>query len=42
MVDAAPWIPLFNPRSVELLSRRAGGHRYSPIYGTLVDQLWVR
>ena len=42
MVDAAPWVPLFNPRSVELLSRRAGGHRYSPIYGTLIDQLWVR
>ena len=42
MVDAAPLVPLFNPRSVELLSRRAGGHRYSPIYGTLIDQLWVR
>jgi peptide/nickel transport system substrate-binding protein len=42
IVDAAPWLPLYNPRSVELLSRRAGGHRYSPIYGTLLDQLWVR
>jgi hypothetical protein len=42
MVDAAPWVPLFNPRCVELLSRRAGGHRYSPIYATLIDQLWVR
>jgi len=42
VVDAAPWVPLFNPRSVALLSRRAGGHRFSPIYGTLIDQLWVR
>jgi YVTN family beta-propeller protein len=42
IVDAAPWLPLYNPRSVELLSRRAGGHRYSPIYGTLINQLWVR
>jgi peptide/nickel transport system substrate-binding protein len=42
IVDAAPWLPLYNPRSVELLSRRAGGHRYSPIYGTLIGQLWVR
>jgi YVTN family beta-propeller protein len=42
IVDAAPWLPLYNPRSVELLSRRASGHRYSPIYGTLMGQLWVR
>jgi peptide/nickel transport system substrate-binding protein len=41
VVDAAPWLPLFNPQSVALLSRRAGGHRYNPIYGTLIDQLWV-
>jgi YVTN family beta-propeller protein len=42
IVDAAPWLPLYNPRSVDLLSPRAGGHRYSPIYGTLIGQLWVR
>jgi peptide/nickel transport system substrate-binding protein len=42
LVDAAPWLPLYNPRSVELLSRRVGGRRYNPLYGTLIDQLWVR
>ena len=42
LVDAAPWLPLYNPRSVELVSRRVGGHRYNPFYGTLIDQLWVR
>ena len=42
LVDAAPWLPLYNPRSVELLSRRVGGRRHNPIYGTLIDQLWVR
>jgi peptide/nickel transport system substrate-binding protein len=41
LVDAAPWLPLYNPQSVALLSRRAGGHRYNPIHGTLIDQLWV-
>ena len=42
LVDAAPWLPLYNPRTVVLLSRRVGGYRYHPIYGTLIDQLWVR
>jgi len=42
LVDAAPWLPLYNPRSVQLMSRRVGGYRYNPLYGTLIDQLWVR
>jgi YVTN family beta-propeller protein len=42
LVDAAPWLPLFNPRSLELLSRRVGGRQYNPLRGTLIDQLWVR
>jgi YVTN family beta-propeller protein len=42
LVDAAPWLPLFNPRSIELLSQRVGDYRYNPIAGTLIDQLWVR
>jgi YVTN family beta-propeller protein len=41
LVDAAPWVPLYNANSVELVSRRVGGFRFSPIYGTLLDQLWV-
>lgn len=28
MVAAAPWLPLYNLRSLELLSRRLGGYRY--------------
>ena len=42
LVDAAPWVPLYNPKSIELVSRRVGGFRFNPIYGTLLDQLWVR
>jgi ABC-type oligopeptide transport system substrate-binding subunit len=41
LVDAAPWLPLLNARSPELFSRRVGGYRYNPVYGTLIDQLWV-
>jgi peptide/nickel transport system substrate-binding protein len=42
LVDAGVWLPLYNPRAVELLAQRVGGRRYNPLYGTLVDQLWVR
>ena len=42
LVEAAPWVPLYNANSIELVSRRVGGFRFSPMYGTLLDQLWVR
>jgi YVTN family beta-propeller protein len=42
LVDAAPWLPLYNAKSVEVVSRRVGGFRFNPIHGTLLDQLWVR
>jgi hypothetical protein len=27
---------------VDLLSRRAGNFQYNPVWGALIDQLWVR
>jgi peptide/nickel transport system substrate-binding protein len=42
IVEAAPWVPLYNANSLELVSRRVGGFRFNPVYGTLLDQLWVR
>ena len=42
LVDAAPWLPLYNRRGVVLTAQRVGGYRYHPIYGALLDQLWVR
>ena len=42
-VDEAPWVPLVNPRSVDVLSKRVGDYQYSPNgLGVLIDQLWVR
>ncbi len=42
-VDQAPWVPLVNPRVVDVLSKRAGNYQYSPAgLGALIDQLWVR
>jgi YVTN family beta-propeller protein len=41
-VDQAPWVPLVNPKSVDVLSKRVGNYQYSPPLGMLIDQLWVR
>jgi peptide/nickel transport system substrate-binding protein len=43
IVDQAPWVPLVNPKTVDVLSKRAGDYQYSPNgLGMLFDQLWVR
>ncbi len=42
LVDAAPWVPLYNLRGLEMLSKRVGNYQYNPTYGSLIDQLWVR
>jgi peptide/nickel transport system substrate-binding protein len=43
ITDQAPWIPLFTPKSVDVLSKRIGNYQYSPSgFGLLIDQLWVR
>ena len=42
ITDQAPWIPLFTPKSVDVLSKRVGNYQYSPSgFGMLIDQLWV-
>ena len=41
-VDQAPWVPLVNPKAVDVLSRRVGNYQYSVHMGMLLDQLWVR
>jgi hypothetical protein len=40
LIDAAPGRRSKNPRTVVLLSRRVGGFRYEPMFGTLIDHLW--
>jgi YVTN family beta-propeller protein len=45
IVDQAPWVPLVNPRSVDVLAKRVGNYQFSPAgagVGVLIDQLWVR
>ena len=41
--DQAPWVPLVNPRIVDVLAKRVGNYQYSYAGpGPLLDQLWVR
>jgi len=42
LVDRAPWVPLYNPRTVTALSARVGNYQYHPFWNVLLDQLWVR
>jgi peptide/nickel transport system substrate-binding protein len=40
--DAAPIVPLVNRRTVALVSKRVGNYQYHPMWGPLLDQMWVR
>ena len=42
LTDQAPWVPLYNPRDLTLLSARVGNYQYHPYWSLLIDQLWVR
>ena len=42
LVDQAPWVSLYNPRDLTLLSARTGNYQSHPYWNLLIDQLWVR
>jgi peptide/nickel transport system substrate-binding protein len=42
IVGQAAALPLDNPKQVDVVSRRVGDYQYSPQWGVLLDQLWVR
>jgi len=41
IVDQAPWVPIYNPRSLVMLSARVGNYQFDPYWSVLIDQLWV-
>jgi peptide/nickel transport system substrate-binding protein len=41
LVSAAPWIPLVNPSSLDVLSTRVHNFKRTPALGALFDQMWV-
>ena len=42
LVDEAPWVSLYYPRNLAVLSSRTGNYQFHPYWGLLIDQLWVR
>lgn len=42
LVDSAPWVPLYTPVWADFVSSRVGNYQYNPVWGILLDQLWVR
>jgi peptide/nickel transport system substrate-binding protein len=38
----APWVPIFNRSATVFVSARVGNYQESPVYGPLLDQIWVR
>jgi ABC-type transport system substrate-binding protein/DNA-binding SARP family transcriptional activator/streptogramin lyase len=41
IADQAPWVPVYNPRSLIMLSARVGNYEFDPYLSVLIDQLWV-
>jgi peptide/nickel transport system substrate-binding protein len=42
MTKDAPWVPLFNPKLVDFVSKRVGNYGFSLQFYMNVDQLWVK
>jgi len=42
LTDQAPWVPLYTPRDLTVLSARVGNYQFHPFWNLLIDQLWVR
>jgi len=42
ILATAPIVPIYNPRNIDLVSKRVGDYQYNPQWGVLLDQLWVR
>jgi peptide/nickel transport system substrate-binding protein len=42
VTDLAVWLPLFNPKRLDLVSERVGNYRWSPQLHLMLSQLWVR
>lgn len=39
---AAPWVPLYNVRSTDVLSVRVDNYEHNPMLGFLIDRAWVK
>jgi peptide/nickel transport system substrate-binding protein len=42
LTNQAPVVSLLNPSNVDFVSHRVGNYEYNPVWGALLDQMWVR
>lgn len=42
LTRTAAWVPLVNPKGVELVSDRVGNYTYNPVTGMVLSQAWVK
>ena len=42
VTDQAPWVDMYNPKQIDLLSKQVGGYQWNPQWYILIDQLWVK
>ncbi len=42
MTTDAPWVPLFNPKLTDFVSKGTGNYQFSKQFYMYVDQLWVK
>ena len=42
MTNYAPWVPLFNPKQIDFISKRLHNYQFSLEFYMYVDQLWVK
>ncbi len=42
MTTGAPWVPLFNPKLTDFVSKSTGNYQFSDQFYMYVDQLWVK
>jgi peptide/nickel transport system substrate-binding protein len=42
LTNRAIWLPTVIPNEVDLISRRVSDYQYNPVWGVLLDQLWLR
>ena len=42
VTDQAPWVNMYNPKQIDLLSKRVQGYQWSPQWYILYGQLWLQ
>jgi len=42
VTDQAPWVAMFNPKYIDVLSSRVKGYQFSPQWYFLLDQASVK